>query len=104
MTATIRDYTESEYRIDYQAAKSALLRIAVAYFPGWRALADGRALAVLPVDLALSGVVLPAGSHQLVFRYESTWFRIGASISLIFWIGAALCLFTSRRSPGPVIR
>jgi len=95
---TIRGYTEDEYRIDYRAPGAALLRIAVPYFPGWRALVDGRALLVFPVDLALSGVVVPAGTHQLVFRYQSTWFRTGAVISAIFWIAVGLWLFTSRRS------
>jgi hypothetical protein len=96
---TIRGYTESEYDIDFQAPGDALLRIAVPYFPGWRALVDGRALPVFPVDLALSGVVVPAGTHQLVFRYRPTWFRTGALISAIFWIAAALCLFIWRVKP-----
>lgn len=95
---TIRGYTESEYRVGYRSASSALLVIAVPYFPGWRALVDGRALSVYPVDLALSGVVVPAGAHQLVFRYQSTWFRIGALISAIFWIGVAFWLIASWRS------
>jgi hypothetical protein len=98
---TIRGYTESEYRIDYQAPGVALLRIAVPYFPGWHALVDGRVLPVIPLDLALSGVVVPAGNHQLVFRYQPTWFRTGAIISAIFWIAATLWLFIFRRSRQP---
>jgi hypothetical protein len=90
--AEIRSYTESEYRIGYQASGPALLRIAVPYFPGWRAEVDGRALPVFPVDLALSGVAVPGGSHELVFRYESNWFRTGALISAVSWIGVAVWL------------
>ena len=45
---------------------------------------------VFPVDLALSGVTVPAGSHDLLFRYESTWFRTGALISAVSWLGVAL--------------
>jgi hypothetical protein len=94
--ARISGHTESEYRIDYQAAGAALLRIAVPYFPGWLASVDGRALPVIPVDLALSGVVVPAGTHRLILRYESTWFRTGAIISAIFWIAIAAWLTLER--------
>ena len=97
ISATIRGYTENEYRIDYQAPRSALLRIAVPYFPGWRASVDSRALPVLPVDLALSGVVVPAGAHQLVFRYESTWFVTASVITTISGIVMVLWLFLSWR-------
>ena len=88
--ARILAYTGGEYRVAYQAARPALLRIAVPYFPGWRAEVEGRSVPVLPVDLALSGVVVPAGSHELLFRYQSTWFRTGALISAISWLGVAL--------------
>jgi hypothetical protein len=86
----IRSYTGSEYRISYQATAPRSLRIAVPYFPGWRAEVDGRALPVYPVDLALSGVAVPAGSHELVFRYRSNWFRTGALISAISWTAVML--------------
>jgi len=86
----IRSYTGSEYRFSYQATAPRFLRIAVPYFPGWRAEVDGRALPVYPVDLALSGVTVPAGSHDLVFRYQSNWFRTGALISAVSWIGAVV--------------
>jgi hypothetical protein len=86
----ILSYTGDIYRIAYQAAGPALIRIAVPYYPGWRAEVDGRTLPVFPVDLALSGVTVPAGSHDLLFRYESTWFRAGALISAVSWLGVAL--------------
>jgi hypothetical protein len=88
--ARILSYSGSEYGIAYQASEPALIRIAVPYYPGWRAQVDGHALPVFPVDLALSGVTVPAGSHELLFRYESTWFRTGAFISAVSWIGVAL--------------
>ncbi len=81
--ARIVNYEGDRYRIQYQAASESLLRIAVPYFPGWRAEVDGRRLAVLPTDLALSGVVVPAGSHELTFRYSSNWFMMGAAISVV---------------------
>jgi uncharacterized membrane protein YfhO len=42
----------------------------------------------VPVDLALMGVVVPAGDHEIDFEYRPTWFRTGALVSLV----AALAL------------
>ena len=42
---------------------------------------DGRSLSVIPVDVALMGVVAPAGGHELTLRYRSTWFLTGALVS-----------------------
>ena len=46
------------------------------YFPGWQALVDGQPAAVQPVGpLALVGVALPAGSHDVVLRFGLTPLR-----------------------------
>ena len=77
----IVNYQDDFYRIRYSARTECLLRIAVPYFPGWQAAVDGRAAEVLPVDYALSGVIAPAGDHELTFRYGSKWFAYGAIVS-----------------------
>jgi hypothetical protein len=82
------EYQDDFYRVRYSAPADVLMRIAVPYFPGWGAAVDGRAATVRPVDYALSGVVVPAGNHELTFRYRSFWFLLGGIISL----AAALCM------------
>jgi hypothetical protein len=86
--AQILDYSGSRYRIHYRARSDSLLRVSVTWFPGWKARVDGRQLEVLPVDHALMGVVVPAGEKDLQLEYHSTYFALGAAISLI---GVALC-------------
>ena len=85
----ILNYQEDYYRVHYSAPGECLLRIAVPFFPGWTAAVDGHATEVLPVDYALSGVIVPAGDHQLTFQYRSRWLRVGAIASLFT---AAACL------------
>jgi hypothetical protein len=82
----ITNYEGDLYRVRYQAGRPTLLRVAVPYFPGWHAEIDGQPAKVLPADLALMGVVAPAGNHELVLRYRSTWFFTGAAISLLSWL------------------
>jgi hypothetical protein len=82
----ITGYEGDLYRARYQAAHPTLLRIAVPYYPGWQAEVDGRSLPVMPVDLALMGVVVPAGSHELTMRYKPARFAAGAGISAVAWL------------------
>jgi len=85
----VLNYEDNFYRIRYSARGESLLRIAVPYFPGWTAAVDGRPVDVVPADYALSGVIVPAGDHELMFRYRSTWFRLGAILSALAVAAAA---------------
>jgi hypothetical protein len=89
----ITGYQGDRYEARYQSDHSTLLRIAVPYFPGWQAEVDGRPVSVIPVDLALMGAVVPAGDHELVVRYRSSRFAIGAGISVVAWLAALFFLW-----------
>lgn len=91
----IVNYQDDLYRIHYSAPAICLLRIAVPYFPGWVAAVDGQPAEVAAVDYALSGVIVPAGDHELIFRYRSRWFLTGALLSAA---AAILCLAVILRS------
>jgi hypothetical protein len=89
----ITGYEGDLYRARYQTDHATLLRISAPYFPGWQAEVDGRAVSVVPVDVALMGAVVPAGDHELVVRYRSTWFAAGAAISGAAWLAAIFWLW-----------
>jgi hypothetical protein len=88
----ITGYEDNLYRVRYTAPSDCLLRFAVPYFPGWRATVEGRELRVQPTDYALSGVIVPAGAHELTFSYRSRYFLTGAMVSgltLLVLVGIA---------------
>ena len=87
-TAAVLSYNEESYRIRYHAVSPALLRLSVPYYPGWRATVDGQQLPIVHVDLALMGVVVPAGDRELRFSFRSDSFGIGVAITLA---GLVLC-------------
>jgi uncharacterized membrane protein YfhO len=70
-----------------------LLRIAAPYFPGWEAEVDGRAVNLVPVDVALMGPMVPAGDRELMVRYRSTRFAAGTAISGVAWLAAIFWLW-----------
>ncbi len=79
------------YQIQYSApAADTLIRIAVPFSPGWHASVDGTPASVMPVDYALSGVVVPAGQHELTMRFRPNTFLIGALLSIAATIGVVI--------------
>ncbi|HUA63808.1 MAG TPA: YfhO family protein [Verrucomicrobiae bacterium] len=78
-------YDGVSYRVRCEAQKATLWRIAVPYFPGWQAEVDGKPADVMPADLALMAIVVPAGTHEVTLQYRSTRFALGAGISLVGW-------------------
>ncbi|MGB6944446.1 MAG: hypothetical protein WBE37_18755 [Bryobacteraceae bacterium] len=94
--ADVREFTPGHYRIHYQCATPSLLRVGNAYFPGWTAQVAGRDLPVVPVDLALIGVVVPAGQADLTLDYHSTYFVPAALTTLVTLLACIGLLLLSR--------
>lgn len=97
-TAAVLSYNEDSYRIRYRAASPSLLRLSVPYYPGWRATVDGKRLPIVHVDLALMGVVVPAGDREIQFSFRSDSFRIGVAITLAGLILCSLLVAVSARA------
>lgn len=80
-TATLEPDGEQAYRIKYRAATESVLRVSIPFFPGWQATVDGRSCRILRADHAMTAVVVPAGGKELVLRFQSNYFAIGAALS-----------------------
>jgi hypothetical protein len=81
-TAHIRSYALNQVVVDVTTPGPALLRLADLWYPDWTARVDGRSAPVLRADYLLRAVPVPAGSHQVVFRFESRALRRGLLLSL----------------------
>lgn len=52
------------------------------YYPaGWKAYIDGKETPILRVDYAFRGLLIPAGQHQIVFRFHPDTYYLGERIS-----------------------
>ena len=69
--ATIVQDNPAEIQITAQMNTPGMLVLSDYWEKGWRAYVDCKATPVLRVNYALRGIILPAGSSNVKFRYES---------------------------------
>lgn len=86
-----------------EAARPGVLVIAEPWYPAWKMQVDGRDAALLRVDYALRGVVVPQGRHVISARFHSEWGAKAARgmmfsfLGLLVWMSAWAAL--ARRKP-----
>jgi uncharacterized membrane protein YfhO len=92
---SITEYASQYVRIAVNTPRTELLVLTESYYPGRTATVDGVDTPILPTDIAFRGVVVPAGSHSVIFAYapHSFWIGVGAALA-----GLALLVFAVWRS------
>jgi uncharacterized membrane protein YfhO len=80
--ATLVRYSACEVQVQAELDAPGYLFLSDAWYPGWRAEADGRPLPVIRANLAFRAVPLPAGSHRVVFQYQPALQQLSSIISL----------------------
>lgn len=81
--AEIVSYEPERVVVRTTSAVNALLVLADAYYPGWRATIDGAVAPIVPANVLFRGVAVPAGEHTVTFTYDSAPFAAG------LWLAAA---------------
>ena len=91
--AAITHFEAERITLTVASPRPAVLVLAEAWFPGWQAEVAGRPAECFPANAWMRAVLVPAGRSQVVFTYRSTYFALGAGISLAtFALLVALCL------------
>jgi hypothetical protein len=100
--ADIVSYGLNQVTISVDTPGPALLRLADLWYPDWHGYVDGRRTPVLRADYLLRAVAVPAGRHQVEFRYESAAVWRGLLLSLgsllLVLAGFAAAWWMGRRS------
>jgi hypothetical protein len=78
--ARITSRRDDEVRLAVNVDRPALLVLAENYYPGWEAWVNGESAPVLLANHTFRAVAVPAGEHDVVFRFRPTELFIG------FWI------------------
>jgi hypothetical protein len=102
--ATVTGYASDTVRIHTSATADAWLVLSDTFYPGWLASVDGQPAAVLRGDVLFRVVPVPAGEHDVEFRFEPSSVKLGLAISLaslVLLVGlGGLALAGGQRRPG----
>ena len=79
------------------------------YYPGWRATVDGRPAEILPTNLVMRGVVVPAGAASIemhyvpfiVSGYGLTLLATGLALTALAWWGLRFAVRRNSAIPHP---
>jgi hypothetical protein len=88
--------------LDVETPSPAVVRLADLYYPDWRVEVDGKPATLLRADFLLRAVAVPAGRHQVRFRFvdDSLGRGIGiSSLALILALGLVGVGLWRRRRP-----
>ena len=94
--ASIVEEIPTRIRVSVQMETPGLVVLADLWDKGWQAYWNGQRVPILRANHAIRGVVVPAGSGTLEFRYAPASFAWGlrlaglAAVALVAWIGIAL--------------
>ena len=72
-----------------QAVTNGFLVMSDTFYPGWVAQVDGNPAPIARTNYALRGICLPAGEHEVVFRFVPVTLRVGMALSAI---GLVICV------------
>ncbi|MDZ4859738.1 MAG: YfhO family protein [Candidatus Hydrogenedentes bacterium] len=94
--------TSTRVHLDVNANKPAVLILADAYYPGWKATVNGTPTEIFPVNHTFRGIVVPSGAHRVEFTYFPTSFKIGLSVSIMaMLIASCLAIILLLRASRP---
>ena len=95
--ASLRRFEPESLLIDVEAKVDALLVLAEAWYPGWRAEIDGRAGACVAANIWMRAVPIPAGRHQVRLYFHQDYLLPGLLLSLAS-AGLWLAIFLPKSS------
>ncbi|VAW34110.1 hypothetical protein MNBD_CHLOROFLEXI01-5109, partial [hydrothermal vent metagenome] len=85
--------TANSITIQATTEEPRLLVLSDTFYPGWQAEIDNVPTEILQTNVALRGIVVPAGSHTITMQFRPLTFYLGVAISLLtvlvvlLWIG-----------------
>lgn len=80
---------------------NGILQISTPYNEGWKAYVDGVETEVIKVNNAFVGIPLLKGEHEICFKYETPYLKLGGIISLIsFVVFISYIIYEMKRGKG----
>lgn len=93
----IIDIKNNSVSANVKSEKETFVNMSQCYYPGWNVYVDGEKSNLYIVNNVIQGVAIPAGEHEIVFRFQPKSLYLGAFISLITLIISMFVLSRSTR-------
>ncbi|MEB2780965.1 YfhO family protein [Algoriphagus sp. C2-6-M1] len=82
---THTSYTPNELKYQAEISKEGLAVFSEIYYPeGWTATIDGQEAEILRTDYLLRGLIVPTGTHEIVFKFEPKSYTATKTPMIIF--------------------
>ncbi len=91
----VTDYDTTSLSGHIDVKEDGLLFLSIPYAEGWSAVVDGENAEITPIQDALMGIRLKAGSHDISLKYTPAGFKAGLIISIVSVITIALIISVS---------
>ena len=89
----IVEFSPSQVRLQVESTQPRYLVSSEVNYPGWRAFIDGQEVPISMTDVAFRGLPVPAGNHEVVFRFWPTILLWSASVSALAYLALAWLVF-----------
>jgi len=96
----VESYRLNEVRIRVNAGQPGYLVCADTYYPGWRALVDGKEAPILRANVCQRAVAVPAGEHAVRFTFEPPSFTMGWMCTLVSVAALSIVGLAKRKGGG----
>jgi hypothetical protein len=95
-----RERTPDRLALDVESSDDAFLVLSETDYPGWEAEVDGQPAPIFRANIAFRAVPVPAGRHEVRFRFRPDSARNGVLGSAAFGVlAAAFAVWKRRRNP-----
>lgn len=75
-----------EISMEVKVQGNQFLVLADNYLDGWTAFIDGKETKVYQTNYLFKGIVVPAGKHNVTFKYEPKYFKTSIMVSVLFYL------------------
>lgn len=89
----IVSYTPNKITLTVKTDSQKLLFLSDTYYPGWKAFVDGKETKIYRADFSFRAILLPEGSHNVLFKYKPKSFELGLKTTIISIITTIVFLY-----------
>jgi hypothetical protein len=89
----VTDYKSRHITLSATTTSPALMVLSEVYYPaGWKAYVDGHETEIYRTNFVLRSIVVPAGTHQILFSFDPPAYRLGWMVTNSAWVLSVICI------------